>query len=154
MYLGVVPDVLPLAPRPVTSELRSSWLLRVAAANVLTLAELLNAVAERHPHAGTDDAFLDDALSLTAAAAFAQFARAEGYAGVCQSKEEQHELHGRRPPMLELVERVEAHGFAAIEEAKIPCTVRHEGHMGTKANAGWKPPRYSAAHDSDPGPST
>jgi hypothetical protein len=75
MYLGVVPDVLPLAPRPVTNELRSSWLLRVAAANVRTLAELLDAVAERHPHAGTDDAFLDHALSSYAAAAFAQFAR-------------------------------------------------------------------------------
>lgn len=75
MYLGVVPDVLPLAPRPIAMELRSSWLLRVAAANVLTLAELVAAVAARHPDAGADDAFLDDALSADASAAFAQFAR-------------------------------------------------------------------------------
>ena len=29
-----------------------------------------------------------------------------------------------------------------------------KGTMGTSAKAGWKPPKYSAAHESDPGPST
>jgi hypothetical protein len=75
MYLGVVPDVLPLAPRPVEGELRSSWLLRVAAANALTLGELMDAAAGRHPLAGVDRAFLDDGLSPPVVAALAQFAR-------------------------------------------------------------------------------
>jgi hypothetical protein len=35
------PAQLPLAPRPVSTELLSSWLLRVAAANLTTLRELL-----------------------------------------------------------------------------------------------------------------
>jgi hypothetical protein len=75
MYHGVVPDVLPLAPRPLQGELRSSWLLRVASANALTLRELMDALAARHPGAGIDDAFLDDGLPARVARALAQFAR-------------------------------------------------------------------------------
>jgi TniQ protein len=75
MYLGVVPDVLPLAPRPLQGELRSSWLIRVASANALTLRELIDAAGGRHPVAGIDTAFLDDALPESVAAALAQFAR-------------------------------------------------------------------------------
>lgn len=75
MYHGVVPDVLPIAPRPLQGELRSSWLLRVASANALTLRELMDAVAARHPGAGTDDAFLDDGLPARVAGALAQFTR-------------------------------------------------------------------------------
>ena len=56
--------------------------------------------------------------------------------------------------MLELIERVNLKILARIEQPKITWTVRHEGHDGTSAKAGWKPPKYSAAHASDPGPST
>ena len=51
-------------------------------------------------------------------------------AGIRQSKEEQHELHRRRPPVLELIERVDLKVFARIEQPKITWTVRHEGHDG------------------------
>ena len=52
-------------------------------------------------------------------------------AGVRQTKEEQHELHRRRPPVFELVERVGLEMiFSGIEQPKITRTVRHEGHDG------------------------
>lgn len=75
MYLGVIPDVLPLAPRPLQGELRSSWLLRVASVNALSLGELIDAIAARHPRAGVETAFLDGVLPPRVVAACAQFAR-------------------------------------------------------------------------------
>jgi hypothetical protein len=42
------PAQLPFAPRPIASELLSSWLLRVAAANLISLRELLDSVASRY----------------------------------------------------------------------------------------------------------
>jgi transcriptional regulator with XRE-family HTH domain len=39
--ISFVPEVLPIAPRPIAGELISSWLLRVSFANGLTLAELV-----------------------------------------------------------------------------------------------------------------
>ena len=60
----------------------------------------------------------------------------------------------RRPPVLELIERVSLKVFARIGQPKITWTERHEGHDGASAKAGWKPPKYSAAHDGDPGPNT
>jgi putative transposase len=44
-------------------------------ANALTLRELIDAAAARHPGAGIDHAFLDDALPHSVAVALAQFAR-------------------------------------------------------------------------------
>jgi hypothetical protein len=45
-YISFVPEVLPIAPRPIAGELISSWLLRVSFANSLTLAELVQGI---HP---------------------------------------------------------------------------------------------------------
>lgn len=42
------PAQLPFAPRPIASELLSSWLLRVAAANLISLRELLDSVESRY----------------------------------------------------------------------------------------------------------
>jgi hypothetical protein len=43
------PAQLPIAPRPVHSELFSSWIMRVAAGNCLSLSELLNAIEPNYP---------------------------------------------------------------------------------------------------------
>jgi hypothetical protein len=45
---AVAPDQLPFAPRPLPQELVSSWLMRVAAENFLSLEELLAGFASRH----------------------------------------------------------------------------------------------------------
>ena len=42
---------LPIAPRPVHSELFSSWMLRVASGNCISLRELLEAVEPIYPEA-------------------------------------------------------------------------------------------------------
>ena len=42
------PGQLPFAPRPIASELLSSWLLRVAAANLISLRELLDGLESRY----------------------------------------------------------------------------------------------------------
>ena len=42
------PAQLPFAPRPMASELLSSWLLRVAAANLISLRELLDGLESRY----------------------------------------------------------------------------------------------------------
>lgn len=39
--------------------------------------------------------------------------------GIRQSKEEQHELDGLRPPVLELIERVDEKVFSRIEQSQI-----------------------------------
>ena len=49
--ISFVPEVLPIAPRPIAGELISSWLLRVSVANGLTLAELVQGIEARFPEA-------------------------------------------------------------------------------------------------------
>lgn len=49
MTLASAPPQLPFAPRPIPAELFSSWLLRVAAANCVSLAELLDGLHSRYP---------------------------------------------------------------------------------------------------------
>ena len=58
--IAVVPEALPLAPRPITGELISSWLLRVSFANGLTLAQLIEAIETRFPGLSLQRAFIDD----------------------------------------------------------------------------------------------
>ena len=48
MNVVVAPAQLPFAPRPYAAELLSSWLLRVAADNLVSLWELLNGFEERY----------------------------------------------------------------------------------------------------------
>ena len=74
MTFGVVPEVLPLAPRPVSGELCSAWLQRVAAANVLTFEELLDAFRVR-THGRHVIAALDFALSPAIRADLAAWCR-------------------------------------------------------------------------------
>ena len=42
------PAQLPIAPRPISTELLSSWLLRVAAANQLPFSEFLDAFESQY----------------------------------------------------------------------------------------------------------
>ena len=42
MNVVVAPPELPFAPRPYSAELLSSWLMRIAAANLVSLRELLD----------------------------------------------------------------------------------------------------------------
>jgi hypothetical protein len=49
-------------------------------------------------------------------------------AGRREAKEEQDELHGHRPPMFELIERVDLARFSPIEQPKVSRAVWHEGH--------------------------
>jgi hypothetical protein len=51
MRITCAPAHLPFAPRPLSSELFSSWLLRVAAANCITLDELMDGFESRYPGA-------------------------------------------------------------------------------------------------------
>jgi hypothetical protein len=53
--ISFVPEVLPIAPRPIAGELISSWLLRVSFANGFTLAELVQGIENLGP-----DRFLAD----------------------------------------------------------------------------------------------
>lgn len=46
--MRITPAELPFAPRPCAEELLSSWLLRVAAANLVSLRELLGGFRERY----------------------------------------------------------------------------------------------------------
>ena len=48
MSVVLAPAELPFAPRPYSDELLSSWLLRVAAANLISLQELLDAFEDRY----------------------------------------------------------------------------------------------------------
>lgn len=49
MTTTVAPTQVPFAPRPIPEEMFSSWLLRVAAANGVTLQELLNGLKSVYP---------------------------------------------------------------------------------------------------------
>lgn len=73
--ISFVPEVLPIAPRPIAGELISSWLLRVSFANGLTLAELKQGVEARFPEVPLRGAFIDDQLSPSARSALAKFLR-------------------------------------------------------------------------------
>jgi len=74
-YISFVPEVLPIAPRPIAGELMSSWLLRVSFANGLTLAELVQGIEARFPEVSLRGAFIDEQLSLCARSALAKFLR-------------------------------------------------------------------------------
>ena len=73
--ISFVPEVLPIAPRPIAGELISSWLLRVSFANGLTLAELIQGIEARFPEVPLRGAFIDDQLSPSARSALAKFLR-------------------------------------------------------------------------------
>jgi hypothetical protein len=74
-HIAFVPEVLPIAPPPIAGELISSWLLRVAFANGLTLAQLVQGIEARFPEVLLRGAFVDDQLSPSARAALAKFLR-------------------------------------------------------------------------------
>ena len=73
--ISFVPEVLPIAPRPIAGELISSWLLRVSFANGLTLAELMQGIEARFPEVPLRGAFIDEQLSPCARSALAKFLR-------------------------------------------------------------------------------
>jgi TniQ len=73
--ISFVPEVLPIAPRPIVGELISSWHLRVSFANGLTLAELVQGIKARFPEVPFRGAFIDDQLSPSARSALAKFLR-------------------------------------------------------------------------------
>ena len=74
-HLAFIPEVLPIAPPPIAGELISSWLLRVALANGLTLAQLVQGIEARFPEVLLRRAFVDDQLSPSARYALAKFLR-------------------------------------------------------------------------------
>jgi hypothetical protein len=74
MNLMVVPAELPFAPRPYSTELVSSWLLRVAAANLVSLRELLDGFEERYGPV-LNNVPIDYAIPDAAVVALAQFCR-------------------------------------------------------------------------------
>jgi hypothetical protein len=74
-HISFVPEVLPIAPRPIAGELISSWLLRVSVANGLTLAELVQGIEARFPEVPLRGAFIDEQLSPCARSALAKFLR-------------------------------------------------------------------------------
>jgi hypothetical protein len=51
MTTTCAPAQLPFAPKPIPEELLSPWLLRVGAANYITLAELMDGLESRYPGA-------------------------------------------------------------------------------------------------------
>lgn len=70
-----IPSKLPVAPRPAVGELRSSWLLRVAIANGLSLMELLGALDCRHARELGPLGCIDGELPPVWANALAAFCR-------------------------------------------------------------------------------
>jgi hypothetical protein len=74
-HVAFIPEVLPIAPPPIAGELISSWLLRVALANGLTLAQLVQGIEARFPEVLLRRAFVDDQLSPSARYALAKFLR-------------------------------------------------------------------------------
>ena len=68
------PAKLPVAPRPCSTELLSSWLLRVAAANLVSLRELLDGFESRYGRVLTNIP-IDYGITDEAVAALAQFCR-------------------------------------------------------------------------------
>jgi hypothetical protein len=74
MNVVVAPAELPFAPRPYAAELLSSWLLRVAAANLVSLRELLDGFEERYGRV-LSNIPIDYAVPEAAISALAQFCR-------------------------------------------------------------------------------
>jgi hypothetical protein len=74
MSVLVAPAELPFAPRPYSDELLSSWLLRVAAANLVSLQELLDSFEDRYGRV-LINVPIDYAISDTAISALARFCR-------------------------------------------------------------------------------
>jgi hypothetical protein len=74
MSLIVAPAELPFAPRPYSDELLSSWLLQVAAANLVSLHELLDGF-EDHYGPVLINVRIDYAISNAAITALAKFCR-------------------------------------------------------------------------------
>jgi hypothetical protein len=74
MIDAIAPAQLPLAPRPLPSELFSSWLLRVAGANCVSLDELLHGFHSSYPTAPCPES-LDLGLQLSFLQAIARFCR-------------------------------------------------------------------------------
>ena len=70
------PSQLPIAPRPIPTELLSSWLLRVAAANQISLRELLDAFECQHGSVLTNE-LMDYAIPPAAVRALSRFCRVE-----------------------------------------------------------------------------
>lgn len=70
----VAPAELPFAPRPYSTELLSSWLLRVAASNLVSLRELLDGFEERYGRV-LANVPIDYAIPDAAVAALSQFCR-------------------------------------------------------------------------------
>jgi hypothetical protein len=74
MSLVLAPAELPFAPRPYCDELLSSWLLRVAAANLVSLQELLDGFKDRYGPV-LINVPVDYAISDAAVTALAKFCR-------------------------------------------------------------------------------
>jgi hypothetical protein len=74
MSVVVAPAELPFAPRPRAAELLSSWLMRVAAANLISLRELLDGFEERYGDV-LSNVPIDYAIPEAAVAALSQFCR-------------------------------------------------------------------------------
>jgi hypothetical protein len=70
----VAPAKLPFAPRPYSAELLSSWLLRVAAANLVSLRELLEGFENRYGKV-LNNIPIDYSIPDAALGALAQFCR-------------------------------------------------------------------------------
>ena len=74
MNVVVAPAELPFAPRPRSAELVSSWLMRVAAANLVSLRELLDGFEEQYGQVLTNVP-IDYAIPDAAVAALSRFCR-------------------------------------------------------------------------------
>jgi hypothetical protein len=86
----IAPRQLPFAPRPISTELLSSWLLRVAAANFIQLSELLAGFECRYGRVLTTVP-IDYCLPDAALTALSQFCRVPG------KKIRALDLHQRAP---------------------------------------------------------
>jgi hypothetical protein len=75
MTLAAAPAQLPFARRPIPAELFSSWLLRVAAANQISIAELLDGFESRYPGLLPAGQSLDLGLPSPFLRAFSLFCR-------------------------------------------------------------------------------
>jgi hypothetical protein len=71
----VAPAQLPVAPRPHPDEVLSSWLLRTAAANAISLGELLDGLDLRYPEARHFGGMLDYSVPEATLQALSHFTR-------------------------------------------------------------------------------
>ena len=70
----IAPAQLPFAPRPICGEVLSSWLMRVAASNLVQLADLLEALETHHGQVPASD-LLDYSIPEKAVIALSKFCR-------------------------------------------------------------------------------